>query len=82
MPQSLQRGKSGTVDENNVQDLLSVEKTPAGYKSLRGYGIVDGDKIFTASLKKNLFMHMSRSESAERISGKSEIYNHEALDEG
>lgn len=85
LPQSLQRGKKGTDDEKNVQDLLSVEKTPAGYKSLRGYGIVDGDKIFTASVKKNIFMHMSRSESAERISGKSEeghIYNYEAIDSG
>lgn len=85
LPQSLQRGKKGTDDEKNVQDLLSVEKTPAGYKTLRGYGIIDGEKIFTASVKKNIFMHMSRSESAERISGKSEvghIYNYEALDEG
>ena len=85
LPLSLQRGKKGTDAEKNVQDLLSVEKTPAGYKSLRGYGIVDGDKIFTASVKKNIFMHMSRSESAERISGKSEvghIYNYESLDEG
>ena len=46
LPQSLQRGKKGTVNAKNVQDLLSGEKPPAGYKSLRGYGIVDGDKIF------------------------------------
>ena len=85
LPQSLQRGKKGTADEKKVLDLLSDEKTPAGYKSLRGYGIVDGEKIFTASVKKNIFMHMSRSEDEERISGKSEvghIYNYEALEAG
>ena len=85
LPLSLQRGKKGTADEKNVQDLLSVKKTPAGYKSLRGYGIVDDDKIFTVSVEKNIFMHMSRSETEERISGKSEaghIYNYEALETG
>ena len=85
LPLSLQRGKKGTADENNILDLMTVDKTPAGYKSLRGYGIVDGDKIFNTSIQKNIFMHMSRSESKERISGKSEeghIYNYEALVEG
>ena len=85
LPLSLQRGKKGTANAKNVQDLLSVKKTPAGYKSLRGYGIVDDDKIFTASVEKNIFMHMSRSETEERISGKSEaghIYNYEALEAG
>ena len=85
LPQSLQRGKKGTADEKKVLDLMANEKTPAGYKNLRGYGIVDGDKIFTASVSKNVFMHMSRSEDSERISGKSEeghIYNYEALEVG
>ncbi len=85
LPLSLQRGKKGTKGENTILDLMTVNKTPAGYKSLRGYGIVDGDKIFNTSIQKNIFMHMSRSEPKERISGKSEeghIYNYEALDEG
>ncbi len=84
LPLSLQRGKKGTGNENNIADLLK-DTPPAGYKSLRGYGIVDGEKIFTASINKNIFMHMSRSEGKERISGKSEeghIYNYEALEEG
>ena len=85
LPLSLQRGKKGTSNAKNIQDLLAVEKTPAGYKSLRGYGAVDGDKIFTASIEKNIYMHMSRSGAKERISGKSEeghIYNYEAIEEG
>ncbi len=85
LPLSLQRGKKGTDDAKIVQDLLT-EKNPAqGNKSLRGYGIVDGEKIITASVEKNIFMHMSRSENKERISGKSEaghIYNYEALEAG
>lgn len=85
LPQSLQRGKKGTDNEKDVHDLLSDKQAPIGYKSLRGYGIVDGEKIFTVSLNKNIFMHMSRSEAKERISGKSEeghIYNYEALESG
>ena len=83
LPLSLQRGKKGTDDNNFAKDLFI--ENPIGYKTFRGYGIVDGDKIFCASVKKNIFMHMSRSEAVERISGKSEeghIYNYEAVDEG
>ncbi len=87
LPQSLQRGKKGTKDEKNIKDLLKNPKPDEikGYKSLRGYGIVDGKKIFTASVKKNIYMHMSRSGEKERISGKSEeghIYNYEAVESG
>lgn len=85
LPLSLQRGKKGTPDEKIIADLLNVENPPIGYKSLRGYGIVDGNEIFTASVNKNIFMHMSRSADNERISGKSEeghIYNYEAIDSG
>ncbi len=85
LPLSLQRGKKGTNDAKNIADLLTEKTPPAGYKSLRGYGTVDGDKIFTASVDKNISMHMSRSAANERISGKSEeghIYNYEALEEG
>lgn len=85
LPLSLQRGKKGTANAKNIADLFAVETPPAGYKSLRGYGIVDGDKIFTASVEKNIYMHMSRSAEKERISGKSEeghIYNYEALEAG
>ena len=85
LPQSLQRGKKDTADEKNIADLLTNTDDLKGYKSLRGYGIVDGDKVLTASVEKNIFMHMSRSEANERISGKSEeghIYNYEAIESG
>lgn len=85
LPLSLHHGKKGTPNENNILDLLDVEKTPPGYKTLRRYGTVDGEKIYKASANKNISMHMSRSADKERISGKSEeghIYNYEALEEG
>ena len=85
LPLSLQRGKKGTPEENRILDLLTVEETPPGYKTMRGYGAVDGGKIFSASVDKNISMHMSRSAAKERISGKSDeghIYNYEALEEG
>ncbi len=85
LPLSLQSGKKGTDNEKDVQDLLKVTKTPPGYKNLRGYGVNVGEKIYKASVDKNIFMHMSRSDEQERITGKSElghIYNYEALEEG
>ena len=92
LPLSLQRGKAGTADAKNIKDLFSNKETLKGYKSLRGYGVIDGKNIFTASADKNIFMHMSRSDENEaditrneRITGKSEeghIYNYEALEEG
>lgn len=85
LPLSLQSGKKGTKYANKILDLLSAEEIPQGYKSFRGYGIVDGEKIFTASVKKNISLHMSRNFENERLSGKSEeghIYNYESLDAG
>ena len=85
LPLSLQKAKAGTANENAVEDLLTVENPSRGYKSLRGYGVVAGDKIQPARIGKNIFMHMSRSGEAERLAGKSldgQIYNYEALDAG
>ena len=94
MPQSLQKAKAGSTNENDIQDLLTAENPKKGYKSLRGYGIVDGDKIFTATVKKNIFMHMSRTGENkrpdgkiiyERLAGRSDsgqIYNYESIDAG
>lgn len=85
LPLSLQKAKAGSDNENNIQDLLTEENPERGYKSLRGYGIVTGDKIQTAKVAKNIFMHMSRSSDEERLAGKSidgQIYNYESLDAG
>ena len=83
LPMSLQSGKKGTEGANKILDLLIDQEIPKGYKSFRGYGIVDDKKIFKADVKKNISLHMSRNLENERISGKSEeghIYNYESLD--
>lgn len=83
LPLSLQRGKKGTDDANKVQDILTEENPAKGFKSFRGLGFVDGEKISKVEVNKNIFMHMSRSSESERLSGKSEdgnIYNYESLD--
>ena len=94
LPLSLQSGKAGTRDGDKIKDLLDgKEPPPAGYKSFRGFGVLDGGKIYSAHVKTNMFMHMSRSgegiiddkEVFERLTGKSEvgqIYNYEAIDGG
>lgn len=93
LPLSLQSGKAGTPDGDKVKDLLDGKDPPLGYKSFRGFGVLDGRKIYSAHVKTNMFMHMSRSnegiidgeEVFERLTGKSEIgqiYNYEAIDGG
>lgn len=93
LPLSLQSGKSGTVDGDKIQDLLIDEKPQRGYKSFHGFGVRKGDEFFTANVKTNIFMHMSRSDKVdddgeeifERLAGKSVgggIYNYEAIDAG
>ena len=84
-PNSLQKGKSGTPNEKSIQDLLTAEKSLRGYKTFRGLGILAGKKFFTAGVKKNIFMHMSRSGEKERLAGRSvdgQIYNYESIDAG
>ena len=85
LPMSLQSGKAGTPDGDKIQDLLGDEKPRRGYKSFRGFGVLDGNKIFRPQVKTNMFMHMSRSGEKERTAGRSvdgQIYNYEALDAG
>ena len=85
LPLSLQSGKKGTEDENKILDLLSDKEPPRGYKSFRGYGIIDEKEIFRTDVKKNISLHMSRNLENERLSGKSEeghIYNYESIDAG
>ena len=85
LPLSLQSGKEGTDDADKVQDLLGDEKPLRGYKNFRGFGVEVDGKFFGAQVKKNMFMHMSRSGEEERRAGRSvdgAIYNYEALDAG
>ena len=83
LPMSLQKGKAGTPDGDNVQDLLTAEKSLRGYKTLRGLGVLDDKKFYTAQVKTNIFMHMSRSGDKERLAGRSidgNVYNYESID--
>lgn len=84
LPMSLQKGKAGTSGENAVKDLLIEKEPPRGYKTFRGFGVLNKEgKFYTAQVKTNIFMHMSRSSDAERLAGKSEdsgIYNYESID--
>lgn len=85
LPLSLQSGKAGTDDADKVQNLLDDEKSRQGYKSFRGFGVLDGGQFFFARVKTNMFMHMSRSGELERLAGRSldgQIYNYEAIDGG
>ena len=83
LPQSLQMDKPGI----KLLDLLT-DAPKAGFKSVRGMGLVcDGILNFAKPLKV-MQLHMSRSHTGERISGKSSaktegnIYNYEALTAG
>jgi len=85
LPASLQRGKSGTQNENQIIDLLDTDKIPRGYKTFRGFGILKGETFHQLQVQKNIFMHMSRSGDEERLAGKSidgQIYNYESIDAG
>ena len=85
LPLSLQKGKAGTPDGDKIQDLLKEEKSLRGYKTFRGLGVLVDDKIYSAQVKTNISMHMSRSGDKERLAGRSidgQIYNYESIDAG
>ena len=84
-PQSLQAGKKGTPDENDVRDLLLPTQNLTGYKTLKDYCILEGNDLIRVKVKKNISMHMSRSGEGERLAGRSingGIYNYESIDAG
>lgn len=83
LPMSLQKGKAGTPNGDNVQDLLTASKSLRGYKTLRGLGVLDDKTFYPAQVKTNIFMHMSRSGDKERLAGRSidgNVYNYESID--
>lgn len=85
LPLSLQKIKDGT----SIIDLLRRD-SEANYKSLRGFGAMAQGKIYPTEVKKNITLHMSRSDMSkkdgtERLAGrstKSGIYNYESLASG
>lgn len=68
-----------------IVDLLQ-EHSGAGYKSLKGTAWIDGDEqIHTATAKRSMEFHMSRSSDDERLGGHSQdgqVYTYEAIDKG
>ena len=84
-PKSLQRGKAGTPDGDKVKDLLATDTAPRGYKTFGGLGVLVDKKFYTAQVRMNIFMHMSRNGDSERLAGRSvdgNIYNYESIDAG
>ncbi len=85
MPLSLQKIKDGT----SIIDLLRQE-TEANYKSLRGFGSLQQGKLYSTEIRKNITLHMSRSDmrkqdGKERLAGRSTesgIYNYESIAAG
>ena len=85
MPLSLQKIKDG----NSIIDLLRQDSEP-NYKSLRGFGALADGKIYLTEVRRNISLHMSRSDmrdknGQERLAGRSKqsgIYNYESIDAG
>lgn len=90
MPLSLQKIKDGT----SIIDLLRQD-SEANYKSLRGFGSLKQGKLYSTEIKKNITLHMSRSDmrkqdgtdqdGIERLAGRSidrGIYNYESIAAG
>ncbi len=92
VPASVQRLKDGEA----VRDLL-VTVPEAGYKTLRGFAVIEDGGIEKVDVAKNISLHMSRSNikerqgkeagssSLERLAGRSRdgaIYNYEAVEKG
>ena len=79
LPLSLTHDK----DKKNICDLALKPEGESGYKGMKGFGHINEEgKVSTASVKKNLELHMSRQGDEERIIGSSQdgqMYNYEAL---
>lgn len=83
LPFSLQRSKDG----KDLLDLLQDEGK-AGFKSLKGFGVMTEEGILPVDVRKTINLHMSRSDQKnkdgkERLAGRSlagGIYNYEAID--
>lgn len=85
LPMSLQRSKDGSQVINLMQD-----KGAAGFKAMRGLGIISQGRITAVKVKKNISLHMSRSDQrlrdgSERLAGRSltgGIFNYESIESG
>ena len=84
LPLSLMKAKKTDV-EKPLLDLLADTPAP-GYKKLSGLAYVDdAGRIQSASVKRSMNFHMSRSSQQERLGGHSQdgkVYTYESLDAG
>ena len=80
LPQSLMKHKV----KGDVKDMLAADGA-AGYKVLKGLGIVHEGHVDLAFVHKKIYFHMSRNSAEERFAGRSNgggIYNYEAIGDG
>lgn len=81
LPVSILKKKEDGSLRDTCRDFFA-----AGFKRLKGYGIVSDDGIVTPlAAKHNISFHMSRSTDTERLGGHSQlgkVYNYESLDRG
>ena len=87
LPFSLQKAKLAEKNADGSVRLLDIlkDKPEAGFKSVNGFGVCEGERIIPVSVNKQVKLHMSRAGEKERLSGRSlegSIYNYEAIEEG
>ena len=88
LPISMQRSKDGA----EMCDLLYDDPPrDRGFKSMRGFAAICGKELYPVAVKKEIRLHMSRSDlnsdtdAKRRLAGRSldsGIYNYEAITEG
>ena len=92
VPASVQKLKDGEA----IKELL-IASPETGFKTLRGFAVIEDDGIEKVEVAKNISLHMSRTNSKalqgkaagesslERLAGRSRngaIYNYEAVEKG
>ena len=81
LPMSIMKSKLSA----EIADTAYTANPGAGYKGMKGYGIIDGGAVYQAEVAKTISLHMARNLENERLSGRSEeghIYNYEAIQAG
>lgn len=81
LPMSIMKGKLSA----QIADAAYTANPGAGYKGMRGYGIIHNGMVYQAEVAKTISLHMARSLEKERLSGRSEeghIYSYEAIKAG
>ena len=87
LPFSLQKAKVAEKNADGTEELLDIllHEPKPGFKAIKGFAVAEGNRIVTASVKKQIKLHMSRFGEEERLSGRSldgGIFNYEAVEAG